>query len=118
MKTAKEWKQFYADSEFRRNYTYEGHDLGAHCTEEGTEFLLWSPCAEAVVLHFYEDGSCAVACKSIRMQKKEKGIWAYRTGQELHGTYYDYEVTIEGETRRTADPTQRPAGLTEKGVWL
>lgn len=114
MKTAKEWKEFYGDSEFRRNYTYEGHDLGAHCTESGTEFRLWSPCAEAVVLHFYENGSHAQAYKSIQMQKKEKGIWEYDTEQELHGIYYDYEVTIEGESRKTADPYAKACGINGK----
>ena len=40
-KTAKEWKTFYSDPEFEQNYTYEGHDLGAACTEDGTSILLW-----------------------------------------------------------------------------
>lgn len=114
MKAAKEWKKFYTAPEFQRMYAYEGHDLGVQCTKEGTEFLLWSPCAESVMLHFYEDGSSGSAFESIPMKKEEKGIWAYRTGQELHGTYYDYEVTIEGETRRTADPYAKACGINGK----
>ncbi len=55
-KTAKEWKTFYSDPEFEQNYTYEGHDLGAACTEDGTSILLWSPVAESVTVRFYHDG--------------------------------------------------------------
>lgn len=114
MKTAREWKKFYADSEFRRNYIYDGDDLGVQCTEEGTVFRLWSPCAEKVMLHFYEDGGDSQAYENISMQKEEKGVWAYRTDKELHGVYYDYDVTIEGETKRTADPYARACGINGK----
>lgn len=114
MRTGREWKQFYGALDFRRNFTYEGHDLGVRCTKEGTKFLLWSPCAESVILHFYENGEGGRENKSVRMQKEEKGIWTYRTGEELHGIYYDYEVTIEGKTRRTADPYAKACGVNGK----
>lgn len=45
------------------------------------------------------------------MKKREKGIWAYGFAQELHGIYYDYAVTIEGECRRTADPYAKACGI-------
>lgn len=111
MRTAKEWKEIYASPEFYKINTYEGHDLGIRCTAEGTTFLLWSPCAESVVLYFYEDGSLGQAYQSVSMERKEKGVWAYQTVRELHGTYYDYEVTIDGETRRTADPYAKACGI-------
>lgn len=111
MKTAKEWKKIYMSPEFHNVNTYEGHDLGVQCTIEGTTFLLWSPCAEAVVLNLYEDGSLGHACEIIPMVRREKGVWIFRTNQELHGTYYDYEVTIDGETQRTADPYAKACGI-------
>ena len=45
------------------------------------------------------------------MKKREKGVWVYEAAQELHGMYYDYEVTIEGESRRTADPYAKACGI-------
>lgn len=45
------------------------------------------------------------------MKKREKGVWAYGFDQEFHGIYYDYEVTIEGECRRTADPYAKACGI-------
>lgn len=114
MRTAKEWKNYYSSSEFQTNYIYDGHDLGVCCTEEGTTFLLWSPCAESVTLYLYENGSDSGAYKSFQMEKEERGIWSYRTVQELHGVYYDYEVTNDGQIRRTADPYAKACGINGK----
>lgn len=111
MKTAKEWKKFYSEPEFQRNYIYEGHDLGVSCTEAGTVFRLWSPCASEVVLHLYKDGSEGDAYRKVRMSKAEKGVWFWRTEEELHGIYYDYDLVIEGERRRSADPYARACGI-------
>ena len=55
-KTATEWKAYYSDPKFEQQYTYEGHDLGATCTEDGTSILLWSPVAETVNVRFFQDG--------------------------------------------------------------
>ncbi len=110
MKTAKEWKKFYSTPEFRTQYTYEGHDLGVSCTQEGTVFRIWSPCAESIDLNFYKDGSLGDAERSVPMGKAEAGVWTYRTTEELHGTYYDYTIRMEGTVRRTADPYARACG--------
>lgn len=111
MKTAKEWKNIYASPEFHRTNIYEGHDLGATCTADGTTFLLWSPCAESVILYLYKDGSSGNAYQKVPMKRKEKGVWAYHAGRELHGVYYDYTVTIDGVTERTADPYAKACGI-------
>lgn len=51
MKTALEWKTYYNSPEFLNHYIYEGTDLGAVCTEEGTSFLPWSPSSDKVTLN-------------------------------------------------------------------
>lgn len=114
MRTATEWKNIYADSKFHENYTYEKHDLGVKCTAKGTEFRLWSPCAEMVVLNLYKNGDCDDPYQTIKMERQKQGAWAYRNSRELHGTYYDYDVTIEGETKRTADPYAKACGINGK----
>lgn len=110
-KTAKEWKEIYSDENFDRTFTYEKPDLGAICTEEGTSFLLWSPFAKRVRLFLYHDGEKGSAFRSEEMSREEKGVWAYRTKEELHGMYYDFEILMEGETVRTADPYARACGV-------
>ena len=79
MRTRQELKRLYHSSEFQKKYLYEGSDLGAVCTEEGTSFLLWSPLAEDVKLRFYKDGEKASCHQVVSMKKAEKGVWAYRT---------------------------------------
>ena len=111
MRTAKEWKKIYTDSEFYRTNIYEGHDLGVRCTADETTFLLWSPCAESIILYLYKDGNSGNAYRKISMTRKEKGVWEYYTNQELHGIYYDYRVTIDGVTGRTADPYAKACGI-------
>lgn len=45
------------------------------------------------------------------MAREEKGVWAFRTEKNLHGIYYDYEIRIDGETKRTADPYAKACGI-------
>lgn len=113
-KTAKEWKTFYSDPEFEQNYTYEGHDLGAACTEDGTSILLWSPVAESVTVRFYHDGESEDSYWTEAMVKEGKGVWAYRTKEVLHKVYYDFELSIEGKMICSADPYAKACGINGK----
>lgn len=113
-KTAKEWKTFYSDPEFEQNYTYEGHDLGAACTEDGTSILLWSPVAESVTVRFYHDGESEDSYRTEAMVKEGKGVWAYRTKEVLHKVYYDFELSIEGKMICSADPYAKACGINGK----
>lgn len=110
-KTAKEWKEWYSDPKFEQKYTYEGHDLGAVCREDGTSILLWSPAAEEVKVRFYADGETKSSFRTEKMRKEEKGIWAYRTKEVLHNIYYDFELLTEGERICSADPYAKACGI-------
>ena len=72
--TARELKRFYADSTFKKNYIYDGHDLGAACGSDGTVFKLWSPIADRVELHLYPDGDESGCMRSVSMERGEKGV--------------------------------------------
>lgn len=109
--TERELHQFYHSREFKDSCVYEGHDLGVVCGEEGSVFKVWSPVADEVVLCLYPEGEGEERICSIPMVKGEMGVWAYRTGENLHGVYYDYEVTVCGITQRTADPYARACGV-------
>lgn len=111
MKTRQELKRLYNSSEFQEKYLYDKNDLGAICTGEGTSFLLWSPLAEEVKLRLYKDGENSSCQQVIFMEKEEKGIWAYCTEKKLHGVYYDYELTLDGEKIITGDPYARACGV-------
>lgn len=110
-KTAKQWKEIYSDPEFKANYVCEDAALGVLLTEEGTFFRLWSPFAEEVTLCLYAAGSGTEAFERQPMKKGEKGVWEYHTERNLHGTYYDFLLRMEGRTVRSADPYARACGI-------
>ncbi|MDO4326504.1 MAG: type I pullulanase [bacterium] len=114
MKTAQEWKEWYSMPEFREKNTYQGNDLGVCCAEDKTTFLLWSPCATNVTLHLYREGEGGSAYQKLPMQREDGGVWAYRTEEEMHGVYYEYELLIDGETVYSADPYAKACGVNGK----
>ncbi len=111
MTTALEWKKYYLSQEFKDNYIYDGDDLGVKCTDGGTSFKLWSPPADSVTLNLYEEGNGGEAFESLRMNREEKGVWSWSTGECLHGVYYDFTLEIEGETITSADPYAKACGI-------
>ena len=111
MKDKVKLKNYYSAKEFLENYIYDGNDLGAECKEEGTTFRLWSPQAECVSLNLYQTGDGGNAYKQIPMKKEEKGVWSWESKEELHGVYYDYLITRDGEEVRSADPYAKACGV-------
>ena len=101
-KTPLAWKEWYEDPAFEAEYTYRGR-LGAVCSEAGTSFALWCPSAGSVTLNLYEDGRTGDPVQW-PMRNRGRGVWALETKRNLDGFYYDYDVTIQGETVRTTDP--------------
>ncbi len=97
------------NKEFDRRYAYDGCDLGATCTPERTVFKLWSPEASGVELFLYENDT-APAYGHRLLYSGDQGVWSLTLAGDLHGVYYDYEVTVDGVTRRTADPYAAAAG--------
>lgn len=102
-------KRLGYDKEFDRWYAYEGCDLGCTCTPLRAVFKLWSPEAERVELFLYRDGVSEVYERRALLPE-ERGVWSVRIEGDLHGAYYDYEVTVNGHTARTADPYAAACG--------
>lgn len=104
-------KRLYDSKSFEKKYHYDG-PLGARCGDGGTVFTLWAPTARAVVLRLYRDGGQDTETAHHPLAALPRGVWEYRSPQNLDGWYYDYLVTdAEGTTRRTADPYARACGL-------
>lgn len=100
----------FATEKFRSEYHCD-KPLGAFCSAEGTRIYLWAPTAEAVFLHFYPSGNDSQATETIPMERGKKGVWAYTTSLNLDGVYYDFDVTVDGKTQRTADPYAKACGV-------
>ena len=104
---------WFSSGEFEKLYHYDG-PLGAFCGRDGTKILLWAPTAQSVFLHLYPTGSGNDATETVPMTKLERGVWGYETTRNLNLWYYDFDVTVEGVTRRTADPYARACGVNGK----
>lgn len=102
----REYMEYYDSAEFKERYLYEGEDLGAVCTESGTCFKIWSPAADSVTLHLYEDGETS-RHQTVPMKREEKGVWTFAKTGDCHGIYYDFTLEIDGEKVKTADPWAR-----------
>jgi len=87
------------------------HPLGVFCSAAGTEFYLWAPTAQSVTLHLYDDGGTSPARETLHMQRRKLGLWSLTTKRNLDGTYYEYEVTVDGVRRKTADPYAKACGV-------
>lgn len=98
-------KNFRYTKSFDEKYAYDGKDLGALCTPEGTDFRLWAPFADKVELCLYgSENREKSALQRLEMKKEEKGVWHRRIPGDLHGHYYDYCILTDGEALYTADP--------------
>ena len=97
--------------EFDDQFRYDKKDLGVVCSKEGTIFKVWCPLADRVELHLYFDGLDTQEYAVYDMVPGEKGTWSWRSGESLHGIYYDYTVTRAGKIIRTADPYATACGV-------
>ena len=108
----KQWKKFVTKA-FEKEFYCE-QPMGAFCGVEGTRIFLWAPTAESVFLHLYPQGNGCEAVETIPMEQGKRGVWTFRTIRNLHGWYYEFDVTVEGITRRTADPYAKGCGVNGK----
>ena len=103
-------KAYFDSPEFQAEFHCDAQ-LGAVCSDRGTQFSLWAPTAQAVVLHLYETGNDTPALETVHMQRHRKGLWTFTTKKNLDGRYYEYEVVVDGVRRKTADPYARACGI-------
>ena len=101
----------YSSKEFIDKYYYDGNDLGAVCTREGSCFKLWSPYAQEVLLNLYKEGSGTACFERCSLSKGGQGVWEISFKDNLSGLYYDYDIRHEDGWVRTADPYARACGI-------
>ena len=103
----------YSTEEFEAEYTYDGDDLGAVWTADGTTFRVWAPTAAAVSVDLYTGGEAGKddLIERIPMTADVNGTWVAEKAGDLNGTYYTYEVTVGGQVREACDPYARTTGV-------
>ncbi|MCR5715804.1 MAG: type I pullulanase [Lachnospiraceae bacterium] len=78
--------------------------LGVTLEAGETHFALWSPIASHLTLCLYEDGIAGSAFERIPMAQDAEGVFHGIVPRNLKGTYYDYEIVIDGTATQTTDP--------------
>jgi len=106
-------KKWFDSKEFELQYHCD-IPQGAFPSDHGTVFRLWAPTAEDVVLHLYAEGEGGRPFATHWMQKQPHGLWELVLPENLHGVYYEYEITVSGESCRTADPWAKACGVNSK----
>ena len=103
----------YSTEDFESEYTYTGNDLGATWTKEATTFRVWAPTAESVKVKLYRGGSAANnnLIEAIDMTADVNGTWVATKDGDLNGTFYTYEVIINGERVEACDPYAKAVGV-------
>jgi pullulanase len=72
-------------------------DLWLDYNKEAIEFKIWSPTAEKVQLHLYIAGDGGEPFTTHLMDKHRRGIWKKQLNEKLNGTYYTYQVQVDGK---------------------
>ena len=109
-KTPAQLKEWFDSAEFEKKYHTDA-TLGAWLDAKGTHFALWAPTASEVTLNLYPDGGKSAAQRRVLMEKADRGLWLHDESVRLDGMYYDYDVTVDGDTQRTQDPYAKACGV-------
>lgn len=76
---------------------YEGNDLGFTLAPDHTLFKIWSPAAQAVKLHLYEQGHGNNLLGSFDMKRSDQGTWTFKLKGDHKNKYYTYQVQQNGQ---------------------
>jgi len=106
-----EYYNSFSSKEFEDANLYQGNDLGALWTEAYTCFRVWAPTARQVNIKLYRTGDEEDMFQCIPMDRDANGTWLKQIEGDLHGTYYTYLVTVDGEVKEAVDPYAKAVGV-------
>ena len=81
---------------FNELFSYQGRDLGASYSPQATDFKLWAPISEKVLLHLEE--------QVIPLQRQDRGVWHTQVLGDLEGKAYYYIHKVNGKWVEVHDP--------------
>ena len=85
---------------FDLEFAYEASDLGAHVVRQKTQFKLWAPTANRVILELF----CPNGPRQLEMKRQAKGVFTIEHEANAHGWSYQYHVYVNGRWNTTTDP--------------
>lgn len=81
---------------FDELFNYQKRDLGASYSPQATDFKLWAPISEKVLLHLEE--------QIIPLQRQDRGVWHTQILGDLEGKAYYYIHKVNGKWVEVHDP--------------
>lgn len=76
---------------------YSGNDLGLTYSPEKSTFKIWSPAADAIKLHMYQDGHSDNQLAEHSLKRRKNGVWELTLSGDQAGNYYTYQVEQNGQ---------------------
>ena len=112
--------RLFSTPDFESAFTYEGSDLGATWSKDGTDFRVWAPTAESVWLRLYHCGTPGTddLLDQREMNPDANGTWVTRFNGNLNGLYYTYCVYVNGSWVEACDPYARSTGVNGKRAMI
>lgn len=84
-----------------------------------TVVKLWSPVADEVTINFFKDGQAETRPYwTSPMRRTTHGVWQWSLPENMHGTYYDFTLMIDGEKRHAIDPYAKTTGANGRRAML
>ena len=81
---------------FDELFSYQKRDLGASYSPQATDFKLWAPISEKVLLHLDD--------QVISLQRQDRGVWHTQVLGDLEGKAYYYIHKVNGKWVEVHDP--------------
>ena len=91
---------------------YKGDDLGVSYRPEHTFFRIWSPLADNITLHLYDQGQYGRRIVTADMARDVDGTWVYSLEGDWKDHYYTFQALInENWSREVPDPYAKAVGV-------
>ncbi|MDR0829423.1 MAG: type I pullulanase, partial [Prevotellaceae bacterium] len=71
---------------------YRGGDMELTYSPEKSDFCVWSPAAQSVVLKIYEEQQGGLPVDTFKLKPSENGTWRVSVAQDLLGKFYTFQV--------------------------
>lgn len=97
--------------EFDEMFNYDGDDLGAIYSKNKTDFALWAPLADRVILKLQDEKG---VFHHHNLHRTDKGVYRLTVEGDILNRLYSYVVVNSGSIRESTDPYGFGTGLNSK----
>ncbi|MBP5427388.1 MAG: type I pullulanase [Clostridiales bacterium] len=110
-------RKLYDHTEYVKNITYDGDDLGVTYKKWRSKFRVWAPEVERVELLLYDKDTGSLPVKVKDLRRSKGGTWRTKVRGNLKGMFYKYRVYSGTQMVETIDPYAKAAGINaERGA--